>query len=211
MDKTILIANKSYTFSDFFNLANSIHEIVAEFGYQFHLQKLDLPKAQLPEGALTELQNNFYRKLPHISLNSEMAKREFFVSPLLFALLDHADFHIDVEYPLYVNDYLRGTIDYFIQSTQNLIVIEAKNADLERGFTQLAVELIAVDQHLAHDNPILYGAITVGDIWRFGILTRQTKVILRDIDAFVVPTDLHSLFSILVGILGASKQGVSTD
>jgi len=37
-------------------------------------------------------------------------------------------------------------VDYFIPTPQNLVIIEAKNADLGKGFIQLAVELIALDR-----------------------------------------------------------------
>jgi hypothetical protein len=48
---------------------------------------------------------------------------------------------------------------------------------------------------------LLYGAITVGDLWRFGVLQRQQKAIYKDIDSFRVPLDLEDLFKILLGIL----------
>jgi len=56
---------------------------------------------------------------------------------------------VDIEYSLKVNKRLKGNIDYIIRSSKDFIVIEAKNA-------------------------LLYGAITMGEIWRFGILDRQT-------------------------------------
>ncbi len=37
-------------------------------------------------------------------------------------------------------------LDYYLQFRNQLLVIEAKNADHQRAFTQLAVELIAVAQ-----------------------------------------------------------------
>ena len=40
---------------------------------------------------------------------------------------------------------LKGSLDYYLYSVGKLLVIEAKNADLAKGFTQLAVELIALD------------------------------------------------------------------
>jgi len=43
MRKPILEEGKSYTFSDYFELSNPTKEIVAEFGYQFRLKKIDLP------------------------------------------------------------------------------------------------------------------------------------------------------------------------
>ena len=45
-----------------------------------------------------------------------------------------------------VSDKLQGALDYYLKGTQNLLVIEAKNEDLERGFKQLGVELIALDR-----------------------------------------------------------------
>ena len=202
MKKSILEKEKSYTFSDYFKLPYPTRDIVAEFDYQFRLEKIELPKKQVSNLALDKLKDTFYKKLPHISLNSEAAKREFFISPLLLELLDYIEIDIDIEYPLKVNDRLKGNIDYVVRSSKNFIVIEAKNADMEKGFSQLAVELIAMDQYLEDDNNhLLYGAITMGDIWRFGILDRQKKLIKKDIDAFVVPADLEKLFMVFFGIL----------
>ncbi|MCC6136460.1 MAG: hypothetical protein IT491_14005 [Gammaproteobacteria bacterium] len=82
-----------------------------------------------------------------------------------------------------------------------MIIIEAKNADMERGFTQLAVELIGMDRDLNEKNGFLYGAVTVGDVWRFGVLDRDNKLILKDMAAFVVPADLENLFAVFLGIL----------
>ncbi len=44
MSQSILRADKSYTFSDYFELAYPTKDIVAEFDYHFKLQKLDLPR-----------------------------------------------------------------------------------------------------------------------------------------------------------------------
>ena len=35
-----------------------------------------------------------------------------------------------IEYPLTVNNWLKGNLDYLLRSTNNLLVIEAKNDDL---------------------------------------------------------------------------------
>ncbi|NJM85028.1 MAG: hypothetical protein HC873_14160 [Leptolyngbyaceae cyanobacterium SL_1_1] len=39
-----------------------------------------------------------------------------------------------------------------------------KNADLARGFTQLAIELIALEQWTDSATPRLYGAVSTSDI-----------------------------------------------
>ncbi len=202
MKKPILETGKSYTFSDYFRLPYPTRDIVAELGYQFKYEKIELPQKLLEPPNLDKLRAVFYKKLPHISLNSESAKREFFVSPLLLELLDYIDLQIDVEYPVNVNDWLKGNIDYLIHSAKELIVIEAKNGEIDKGFTQLAVELIAVASFLEENsNPLLYGSVTMGDVWRFGVLDRQAKVITKNIDAFLVPADLKELFAVLLGIL----------
>lgn len=92
-------------------------------------------------------------------------------------------------------------MDYYIDKGKGLLVIEAKPADLSRGFTQLAVELIALEQWINSDTPILYGAVTTGEDWRFAIYNREQKQITEDIKLYRVPEELTELINILVRIL----------
>ena len=82
------------------------------------------------------------------------------------------------------------------------MVIEAKNADLENGFSQLAVELVALDQWTENTAPILYGAVSTGNIWQFGILHRENKQVTQDLNLFRVPADLEDLLHVVNAILG---------
>ena len=76
---------------------------------------------------------------------------------------------------------------------------------MDKGFTQLAVQLIAIDAMMSEDkNTLLYGAVTMGDLWRFCVLDRKNKTIIKGIDAFLIPTDLEKLFAIFFGILNPS-------
>ena len=200
MSMSILKQNTSYSFSDYFELSHPTRDIVAEFGYGYELTKLPLPQGAFT-GTLTRLSDMFYKKLPHISLTSEAAKREMLIAPVILELLDYADLDVAIEYPVYVNERLKGSVDYFIRSTQDFLIVEAKKSDLERGFNQLAVELIAMEQYREEQSERIYGAVTVGDIWRFGMLDRDRKMIVKDIDSFRVPLDLDKLFQVLLGIL----------
>ncbi len=200
MKAFVLSQDKSYTFSDFFEMTYPTKDIVAEFGYGFLLKKLQIPKASY-EGKSDRLKNSFYKKLPYITLNSEMAKREILIAPILLELLDYIEANLDIEYPVNVNEHLKGSIDYLIRSSGNLLVVEAKKADMDRGFTQLAVEMIAADRFIESNNELIYGAVTIGDIWKFGILYRKEKQIYKDIDSFRIPSDMDELFSTLIGIL----------
>ncbi|MBC6475220.1 MAG: hypothetical protein GDA48_22385 [Hormoscilla sp. GM102CHS1] len=60
-------------------------------------------------------------------------------------MLYYTQAQLRIEYPLKVNDRLKGDLDYYLYTRSIILVVEAKNADLSRGFTQLAMELIALD------------------------------------------------------------------
>lgn len=49
----------------------------------------------------------------------------------------------------------------------------------------------------------MFGAITIGEVWRFGMLNRKTKKLYKDIDAFMIPENLEKLVMVLTGILKA--------
>jgi hypothetical protein len=203
---SIINQGKSYTFSDYFELNYPTEDIINELGYEFLLTKLALPQGHVKH-SLENLRAMFYKKLPHVSLTSETAKREVMIAPILLELLDEIEVKIDIEYPIYVNERLKGNLDYWIRSSQEFLVVEAKKSDMEKGFTQLAIELIAMDQYVKSNSEEIYGAITVGDLWRFGKLERGSKRIVKDIDAFRVPLDIGDLFRVLVGILSPGTAG----
>lgn len=201
MTKSILKKDKDYTFSDYFELSHPTREILAEFGYQYRFEKLTLPRSTIKIDSLKNLQETYEVKLPLISLTSEIAKREFYISPFLLEILSYLQAEINVEYPLDAGRNLRGTIDYLIKYKGNMVVIEAKKGDLERGFNQLAVELIALDKYLDETSMLLYGAITLGDVWRFGVLNRNSKRLTKDMNVYSLFGNLESLFYIILGIL----------
>ena len=78
------------------------------------------------------------------------------------------------------------------------MVIEAKNEDLERGFLQLAIELIALDQWIESNQATLKGAVSTGNIWQFGQFDRQSRLVTQDLDLYRVPADLDNLLRILI-------------
>lgn len=214
----ILKEGKSYTFSDYFDLNCSTKELIKEFGYGYHLEELVLPRSDRSFPSLALLKESYIKKLPLISLNSETAKREFYVATFLFAILDYLPIEINVEYALDGGDNLRGVVEYFLQFQHtspnnvpnNVIVIEAKRGDLDRGFTQLAIELIALEKVLDTKNPFLYGIVTLGDIWQFGILERDRHLIKKDLNAYPLISSLETLCAILIGILDPlEKSGLN--
>lgn len=205
--KPIFIENQKYTFKDYFEFSHPIEEIVAELGYSYSLGMITLPQCQdINVEAIQLLQSNYYKVLPKINLNSEAAKREFLIAPILFEVAKVIDAKISLEYPLNIDDKLSGHLDYFIRSQQTLVIIEAKKGDIDRGFNQLSAELIALDKYEAEGKPLLYGAITIGEMWIFTILDRKSQHITKDIHNYTIPEDVKTIFNILVGIVSVHEQ-----
>ena len=204
MGKLNFKEGKKYTFSDYFDFNNLPEEIAHEFGYQLDTQILEFtPANSYDVNEIKKLKAIFYENLPKISLNSEMAKRDFMIAPLLWEIIRHVKAKIYVEHLIEIDEKLGGILDYLICSEQEIIVIEAKKGDSDKGFNQLIAELIAMDkyQHDTESPAFLYGAVSIGELWRFGILKRKEKHILRDLHTYRVPEDIEDLFSIIIGIL----------
>lgn len=195
----ILQEGQSYTFRSYFELPYEADDILAEFNYSLVKSRLSLPETTQPLDRLPELKQRIEDTLPFISLSNEAARRETLVAPVMLEVVRYCQCQMRIEYPLNVNNWLKGSFDYFLRSASSLLVIEAKNDDLTRGFTQLAVELIALSQ--IEEQSVFYGAVTTGDIWRFGKLERQPQQITQDIALFKLPDDLDVLMRVLLGVL----------
>ena len=196
----LLQPNADYTFRSYFDLPQDTDEVLAEFDYRLVKKYLDLPKTERKLPKLAELKHNIEAILPLVSLSSETAKREILVAPILSLVTITCQQMLRIEYPLKVNNLLQGNLDYLLRGANSLIVIEAKQDDMTRGFTQLAVEMIALS--LVNDSSsMIYGAVTMGTLWTFGFLEESSKTIFQDILSYRVPSDLEELVSILVGIL----------
>uniref|UniRef100_UPI0040568563 hypothetical protein n=1 Tax=Candidatus Electronema sp. TaxID=2698783 RepID=UPI0040568563 len=100
MKRSILSAAKNYTFSDFFELAYSAEDIVKEFNYTFSDELFDLPKKTVAEDSVAEFKSQIIENIPRISLNSEVARREFLIAPVLLHLLKFTGVKIVSEYPV---------------------------------------------------------------------------------------------------------------
>lgn len=197
----IIQPGQSYTFSKYFELPFSPEDILAELGYSYQRERLQLPKLELLPQTTEELQRVIERNLRRVKLLSEDARKQAIIAPILLEVCEISQTQLNIEYPINVSDQLKGNLDYYIDKGQSLLVIEAKQADLSRGFIQLAVELIALDQWINSDKSILYGAVTTGEDWRFATYHRQEKQITEDFKLYRVPEELSELMRILVGIL----------
>lgn len=203
MNKTIFKPDRKYTFSDYFDMNSLPAEIAREFGYSMRTEDLQFPRGVPDKSAITEMQALHREIMPRITLNSETGKREFLIAPVLREVVLRTRAELYSDYSIEVSDKLSGSLDYLLRAAHKLVVIEAKKSDLDKGFAQLVAEMIAVDQFYESDDPAaeLYGAVTFGEVWRFAVLHRSGKLLLRDLKMYRVPEDLHDVLSILLGIL----------
>jgi hypothetical protein len=199
----VLDPKESYTFSKYFDLPFSIQDIVADLGYDFDRSPLRLPREPGIQNRLAALTIYLTRNLKWVRPVAEITRREIFIFPILAELCDYLEVMLNDEYNLSVNQWLKGNLDYYIETANHrrMLVIEAKQSDLTRGFTQLAAELAALDLRSSTQGNMLYGAVTTGDLWRFGQLDRSLKVITEDTTVYRVPDELAQILEILAGVL----------
>jgi hypothetical protein len=188
-------------FHDYFKLTAIPRQLVEAFGYMFEVDRLALPLSGEALPWLPDLQERLDYSLRHFGFGTETPRREFVIAPILIEVARRVRGEILSEFTLEVSSQLKGTLDYLMQSERNLIVVEAKHADTARGFSQLCAELIALDRWTDSDVPVLYGAVSIGDMWRFGQLDRTQKRLVQDLDGILVPAETERLVRILIALL----------
>ncbi len=198
-----LIADGSYTFADYFKMAAEVEDILGHFGFGYKARLCELPSHEVDRASLADLRTRIEESLPFLSLSNETARREFLIAPVLLETVRHTHAKLRAELPIEVNDQLKGTLDYFLRARHHVLVIEAKNADLFRGFAQLATELVALDRWLEDEevSDRLYGVVSTGDSWRFGFLDREARLVTQDLRLYTVPDDLEAIMGTLVALL----------
>lgn len=201
MKKLIISPEQSLTFSDYFRLRATTEEILNYFGYAKVNERLELPRSAGELTSLDRLYERLEEHIIHISLENEMTRREFLIAPIMSEVRHITHAKLNSEYWFEFNHQLKGSLDYFLRRERNLLVVEAKNADMSRGFTQLAVEMIALDKADETEQNTIYGAVTTGNIWQFGELDRTQKIVKQDIGSYDLLQDLEDLVRIFVEIL----------
>ena len=196
-----LTPNALNTFSNYFELGFTVDDLVAEFGYSFARQFLTLPQYAEDLDRIADLRGRIEEILPYVDLENEATRREMLIAPIVTDIIHYSRAKLRIEYPIQVNPQLQGKLDYLLRSTTDLVVIEAKQADINRGFTQLATELIALDPWIDSPQVDILGAVTTGNVWQFGLLNRQSKLICEGINLYRVPEELELIIRILLAKL----------
>jgi hypothetical protein len=203
LNLSLLKEDESYTFRSYFEMPYEPEEILAQFSYRLEIGEWTWPVAPAPPQT-PALKNRIRQGLPWVSLTSETARRELLVAPVLTEVALHCRVPLRLEYPLMVNNWLKGSLDYLLRGKNILLVVEAKKDDLTRAFVQMAVEMIALAQ--VEPQAQIYGAVTIGSIWQFGQILGDPRTIRQDLTLYRVPEDLESVAGILTAMVGDPSQ-----
>jgi hypothetical protein len=196
---TLLDPQQSYTFSKIFDLRPELDRLLVELGYGLRRVPLALPAYTGELDRLENLTQRLEEILPYVNLANEATRREVLISPIVMEVVHYTRAQLRIEYPVKVSNQLQGYVDYLLRTQNHLIVIEAKQEDMTNGFTQLAMEMIALDQWSElPDQPEIIGAVTTGNLWQFGRLNRSSKIIEQGLNSYRVIEDLEQLLRVLI-------------
>jgi hypothetical protein len=140
--------------------------------------------ADVPEAApRPEFQAQLNLMVPlALATSTEKARSEFIIAPVLLevwllnnreiGLLSGVDFTIDEAQGL------NGVCDYIITRFPEqlfvkapvLVVVEAKNEDMKKGYAQCIAEMVAAQRFNEREGTAMeriYGVVTIGELWRF--------------------------------------------
>jgi hypothetical protein len=117
-----------------------------------------------------------------LNFSTEKARSEFIIAPVLaelwllaeqrISLFSGVDFTVDPE------NGLAGVCDYIITRSRErlfisapvILVVEAKNEDMRRGYAQCIAEMLAAQRFNESEGAPsgkTYGAVTIGNLWKF--------------------------------------------
>ncbi|NET01190.1 MAG: hypothetical protein F6K62_05260 [Sphaerospermopsis sp. SIO1G2] len=146
--------------------------------------------ADIPELVASNLLKEIldYNLTIALGSNSEKARSEFIISPILVdlrrQLQDKISLFSGVEFNVDDSKGLKGTCDFIITKSPEilivtapvLIIVEAKKENINMGLGQCAAEMVAAQIFNQQSNtniPAIYGAVTTGSIWQFMKLEQQ--------------------------------------
>ncbi len=208
----LLEPGRSYTFSEYFKLGFEASELAGEFGYQWVRKRINLERYEGTLERIGELKERIEEVLPFVPLTNEPERREMIISRVGAELIHYTQAQLRIEYPIKVTPQLQGNLDYLFfagNPVVRLLVIEAKYEDITRGFTQLAAEMIALDQWEntpgVNIQPVLVGAVTTGRTWELARLFRQERRFEQGLNTYRVPEDVEDVMRFLVAALRSTR------
>jgi hypothetical protein len=139
----------------------------------------EIKQVQPSERLLVDLNEN---KPLAIAINSEKARSEFLIAPILAEVRRQTHYQASlfsgVEFTVDAALGLKGFCDYILSRSKEqyyitapvAVIVEAKNENIVAGLGQCIAAMVATqlfNQRAGHEISTIYGAVTTGTIWRF--------------------------------------------
>lgn len=169
----------------------------------FHLEEIDVAglfAALEPVNPSELLVTTLERNVPlATTIGSEKAKSEMIVVNVLIELREHFKQRISlfsgISFNVDEDNDLAGVCDFLISLSPRqfsleapiIVLVEAKNDNLEAGLGQCVAEMIAAQRFNAQNRneiPRVYGATTTGVTWRF--LKLEGKKLYMDMGVYTL-------------------------
>jgi hypothetical protein len=107
----LLDPNRSYTFSNYFELGLTVDDLVAELGCAFERKFLTLPQYTDKLDRIADLKQRIEEILPYIDLENEATRREMLIAPVITDLIHYSRANLRIEYVIQVDNRLQGKLD----------------------------------------------------------------------------------------------------
>ncbi|MGB5960270.1 MAG: hypothetical protein WBG73_06385 [Coleofasciculaceae cyanobacterium] len=169
-----------------------------------------LPELDISEALVETLRENLPLAL---AINTEKARSEMIIAPILIELRKRLSYQISLfsgsEFNVDATQGLNGVCDFLISRSPEqlfitapvITIVEAKKENVNAGLGQCVASMLAArvfNEREENNIPVIYGAVTTGDKWKFLRLTEQ--LIEIDLSEYFV-NDLRKIMGILtVGI-----------
>ena len=152
------------------------------------------------------------------AINTEKAKSEFIIAPLLLELLFAAvrpfGLFSGIEFNVDAARGLNGFCDFLLTAStlQTMVsspvvaVVEAKNDNLRSGFSQCIASMTAAREFNAKtggDPRVVYGVVTTGAAWKF--LSLDGDELLIELSDYYV-ADLSHIFAVMLKMVSPQTE-----
>lgn len=174
---------------------DEVGKILEKFGVERKTTSLSFPEIAIDSARTDYIKAQMTRSLEIVELSGQRARREVLIAPLLLNASRLTRSRLSY---IAGEGYSDEQADYLIEGRQRLLV--KVDDDLAEGFSQLCIRMIALAERDSIQKST-YGAVTVGEVWQFGIFDSQKQQMTQDISLYNIPEDVDRLLPILVGIL----------
>jgi hypothetical protein len=152
-----------------------------------------------------------------LAIQTEKARSEMIIAPILIevrkmmnhqiSLFSGVDFTVDPQRGLSgVCDFIISrSPEQFLVKAPILMIFEAKNENFKAGMAQCIAAMVAArlfNEREGNDIPVMHGAVTTGNVWKFLQLVEQT--VLVDQREYHI-NHLEEILGVLLSIVGAGN------